>query len=196
MIRSTTAAVAALFLMGFVFTVPSMSLAKGGSGTVTTQVRAELVPCCADPEPEPNAHGRADRKIQSKSGAVKSDLFRAKVEIPVPSGGPGITDPTTADIRLVLSRASVDYAECFLVLDDDSIQAKGDDDDADGAEFQVKIQLRVKNATPVVKSVKGQCDVDLVTPDVQAGLPDVKAGDVATVTSDGTPFLQGTFVQR
>jgi len=32
----------------------------------------------------------------------------------------------------------------------------------------------------VLKEKKGTCDLDLVTADVQPGIPDVQAGDVAT----------------
>ena len=138
----------------------------------------------------------------SKSSVVQTDRFTAEVVIPVPSTGLGVTDPTKADIRLVLSRADTDYAERTLRLDDIETEG-GDDDEGDGAtraEFQVKVGLVMRGGTPVLKRPKGQCDVDLSTADVQPGVPDVKAGDVATVsvvdpeTSTRTPFLQGTFV--
>ncbi len=193
MIRSITAAIAALFLM---VSVPSMSVAKGGGpGTENARVEAELVPCCGNPEPE--AKGEARRKTQSKSGVVKSDTFRAKVEIPLPSVGLGITDPTTADIRLALSRAGLgDYAECFLEFDDDD-QAMSDGD-TEEAEFGLKIRLVMKKGTPVLRSMKGQC---IIAQTGQPGVPDVQAGDVATVNSVDssairTPFLEGTFVQH
>jgi hypothetical protein len=199
MIRFRTAVVAAVFLV--VFTAPSISSAdKGGGHHVSkTKVEATLLPCCGNPEP--NAHGDAQRATQSKDGALKADSFKTEVEIPVPSAGLGITDPTTADIRVVLSRAGADYAVCFLKLDDDN-EMDGTDDDQAGADFQVKVALKIKDGTPVIKSGKGQCDVDLVTPDIQPGVPDVLAGDVATVSvfhadpAPATPFLQGTFVQH
>ena len=108
----------------------------------------------------------------------------------------------------------MDYAECFLALADNSNDDlkstrstrgtnNGDDDNdnGSGAEFQVKIQLKSKNGTPVLTQSKGQCDVDLVTTGVQPGVPDVKAGDVATASvvdssTTRTLFLQGTFVQH
>lgn len=61
----------------------------------------------------------------------------------MPSAGLGITDPTTADIRLVLNRAGADYAICFFVLDNDN-ETDGDDGDPAGEEFQVKVALRIK----------------------------------------------------
>ncbi len=208
MIRYPMMVIAALFPMVSILTVPSASVADKGSST-TSDVRANLVPCCGNPEP--NAAGEAERKTQTKSGTVKSDVFSADIEIPVPSAGLGITDATTADIRLVLSRGGENYAECFLALDDDSdanIKStrstsnddNGNDDEA-GAEFQVKIQLKSKNGTPVLTQSKGQCDVDLGKPDVQPGVPSVEAGDVATASvvdssAIRTLFLQGTFVQH
>jgi hypothetical protein len=165
---------------------------------VKTDVRAQLDPCCGDPEPE--AEGKADRRTVSMNGTVKLDSFSAHVEIPVPSPGLGISDPMTADIRLVLSRAGADYAECFLVFEqeDDAQAAEGDDDNGGTtAEFQVKILQVMQNGSPVVKQVQGQCDVDLGMAGVQPGVPEVQAGDVGTVRVVGSStfmdFLQGTF---
>ena len=207
MIRYPMVVIAALFPMVSILIVPSVSVADS---TTTTDLRADLVPCCNNPEP--NADGEAERKTQSKSGTLKSDAFKADVEFPVPSAGLGITDPTTADIRLVLSRGGKDYAECFLALDDDSDNLKStassgnnndgnDDDDGDEVEFKVSIQLKVKQGTPVLTQKEGQCDIDLTMTGVQPGVPDVQVDDVATVsafdssTSTRTPFLQGTFAQ-
>lgn len=206
MIRYTMAVIAALVPMVSILSLPSVSAADSGS-----DLRAELVPCCNNPEP--NADGDAERKTQTKSGTLKSDAFKADVEFPVPSTGLGITDPTTADVRLVLSRGGQDYAECFLARDDDSNNLKSaqssgsdndgnDDGDGDEVEFKVSIQLKVKKGTPVLTQKEGQCDVDLVTAGIQPGVPDVQAGDVATTsvfdstTTTRTPFLQGTFAQH
>ena len=198
---STTTVVAVSFLVGSVVGIPSVGVADQGGhhDGVKTEVRAQLVPCCGNPEPQ--AHGKADAKTQSRDGVLQQARFQAGVEIPVPSTGLGITDPTTADIRLVLSRDGRDYAQCFLALDTDNEMDANDDDD-DGAEFEVKVALKVKNGTPVLKAGKGQCDINLTMANVQPGVPDVHAGDVATVSvfhpspAPATPFLQGTFVQR
>ena len=208
MIRYPMVVIAALFSMVSVLIVPSVGVADS---TTTTDLRADLVPCCNDPEP--NADGKAERKTQSKSGALKSDAFKANVELPVPSTGLGITDPATADIRLVLSRGGQDYAECFLTPDDESDNLKSvrssgnnndgnDDDDGNEVEFTVSIQIKVKKGTPVLTQKEGQCDVELGTSGIQPGVPDVQAGDIATASvldSSGTtrtPFLQGTFAQH
>lgn len=197
--RSGATVVAVLSVVTVLFTLPDPSWARMGSGKFAkTDVRAQLDPCCGDPEPE--AEGKADRRTFSMNGTVKLDSFSANVEIPVPSSGLGISDPTTADIRLVLSRAGTDYAECFLVLEqeDDAQVAEGDDDnEGTTAEFRVKILQVVQNGSPVVKQVQGQCDVDLGTAGVQPGVPAIQAGDVGTVrvvgSSTSTDFLQGTF---
>jgi len=200
--RSTTAVIAASFLAAAVLAAPSASSAKNGLGPATkTEVKAHLAPCCGSPEPD--AHGDADRKTVSKPAGIHVDHFSADVEIPAPSPGLGVTDPALADVRVVLSRESIDYAECFLRLDAD--ETEGDEDDDAGAtqaEFQVKVLFVDRHGSPLLKEIKGRCDVDLATAGVQPGVPDVEAGDVATAsvvdpaTSIRTPFLQGTFVAK
>jgi hypothetical protein len=207
MIRSTTAVIAGLVLVGSILTVPSASWARkgGGSHSSKTEVQAELAPCCGNPEPsEPGATGKAKRKAVSKDGSPRTDHFSADIEIPIPSAGLNITDPTTADIRLMLSREGTNYAECFLVLDADELaEPEGDDDDgrAATAEFHVKIMSAVKkDGPPVVRQVKGECSVNLDTADVQLGVPAVQAGDVATVrvvdSATFTEFALGTFTAK
>ena len=196
MIRSTLAVAAALSLIASILVTPSVTWAKrGGSQSDQTKLVAELAPCCGNPEP--HAEGKAARKTHSKDGSAAQDRFAARVEIPIPSTGLGITDPTTADIRLVLSRAGTDYAECFLVLDDNEDESGDDDAGGTSAEFVVKVGSKASSTGPVVKQIKGQCDIDLATADVQPGVPDVQAGDVATVRvvngSSSVDFLQGTF---
>ncbi|HLE42569.1 MAG TPA: hypothetical protein VJB36_00980 [Methylomirabilota bacterium] len=155
--------------------------------------RARLESCCGDPEPE--AEGKADRRTQFKRGVAWKDKFSAKVEIPVPSPGLGILTPLDAqlaDVRLVLSRAGVVYAECMLVLDDDE-GAEGE------AEYHVDLEFRTRTGRAGLRARHGSCDVDLVTPGVQNGVPDVQDGDVATVNVMGlvaVPFADGMFRQK
>jgi hypothetical protein len=196
MVRSTLAVVGAVSLIASVLGAPSESWARrDASQHDRTEVRADLAPCCGNPEA--NAQGHAERKTVSKSGSIKKDRFSAEVEIPIPSAGLGITDPTTADVRLILSRGGVAYAECFLVLDDEAMDQEGDDDTPGAtAEFQVKVMSTPRGE----REIRGQCDIDLATAGVQAGVPDVQAGDVATArvvdpsTSTPVDFLEGTFV--
>ena len=186
MIRVTMAVIAALTLVGSTLAVPSQSGAGNGGGKI--DVRAKLEPCCNAPEPE--AEGKAKRRAVTKNGSILIDQFRASVEIPIPSLGLGITDPTTADIRLTLSRAGLDYAVCFLVLDENQ---------GTSAEFQVRVISIPKKGTAIVRQIKGQCDIDLAQGNVQPGVPDVQDGDVATLsavnsaTSTSIDFLQGAF---
>ena len=184
--RSVKVAVAVLALTSFL-AAPSVGLAKSG-----VDLRAELTPCCGDPEPQ--AEGKkAEFKTQTKnSGNTGVANLRIEVEIPIPSAGLGITDPAAADIRVVFSRGGVgDYAECFMVLDED---------EDDKAKFELRIQQLSQNGTTIIKKAVGQCDIDLATDGVQSGVPGVLDGDLATVSSvveaTSTDFLQGTFAQH
>src|SRR5258706_519725 len=101
MIRFVTAVIGVLVVGAMIVAVPTPLLAKNGA--VKTEVRADLVPCCGDPEP--GAKGKARRMTITKNGGgAQLDFFSAQVQLPIPSAGLGITDPTTADVRLVLSR--------------------------------------------------------------------------------------------
>ena len=183
--RSVKVAVAVLALTSFL-AAPSVGLAKSG-----VDLRAELTPCCGAPEPQ--AEGKkAELKTQTKNGGnTRVDKLRIEVEIPIPSAGLGITDPAAADIRVVFSRGGGDYAECFMVLDED---------EGDKAKFELRIVQLSQNGTTIIKKAVGQCDIDLATAGVQPGVPGVLDGDLATVSSvvAATPidFLQGTFAQH
>ena len=150
-----------------------------------------LEPCCNDPEP--NAQGRASGTIVAftRLGTVL-EFSAVKVEFPVPSAGLGISDPTTADIRLVLRRGETDYAECFLAFEPCQ-SVEGED-----AVFKLQVGEFTRRGRGVLKGIKGQCDLDLRTLGIQAGVPELQNGDVATVrvvdtaTSTVTDFLQGT----
>lgn len=201
-----------------VFLSAGVSHAKKGGSKVKVEVEAELQPCgassgttspCAPGEtpPEPNAEGEAKHEKETKKGVVKKDEFKGKVKIPVdPASALGIVDEAAAegaDIRLILSRPSADFAECRLVFDEieeeDGEDGEDDDDDAVMAEY--KVDVRIKKGA--VQAKKGECTTMAGVPVV----PDAKAGDVVTATKvDLTEaalnrslrtldvdFLQGTF---
>ena len=89
---------------------------KGG-GTEKVELEAELEPCCNTPESE--AEGDSERKSKTKDGVSKEERFKAEVEIPIPNAlGIDESNAQSADIRLILSRAGTNYAECQLVFDE------------------------------------------------------------------------------
>jgi Fe-S cluster assembly iron-binding protein IscA len=196
--------VATICLAVSVFLSAGVSHAKSGS-EVKVEVEAELEPCgalapatspCATGGtiPEPGAEGEAKHEKETKKGVVKKDEFKGEVRIPVdPASVLGIVDEAAAegaDVRLILSRAGVDIAECRLAFDE--IEEEDDDDEVQ-AEF--KVDVRIKKGA--VQAKKGECDIDLLTAGIQSGVPDAQADDVATarLVVGGTPtdFLQGTF---
>lgn len=187
------------------FAFTGMSLAKGPKAKkVKTEARAELTPCCGDPLPEPDAKGKAKRKTETRSNVVQNDEFEAKVKVPVPSTGLGIIDEATAtaaDLRLILARSDTPYAECLLEFDE--IETEDEDGEVQTeAEYKVKVGARLRKGVLVLQEDKGECDTDLAAEGVQAGVPAVQEGDVATVSivppapASAIPFLEGTFMKK
>jgi hypothetical protein len=192
-----------------VFVSAGVSHAKKGGSKVKVKVEAELEPCgavapatspCAPggTPPESDAKGEAKHEKETRNGVIKKDEFKGKVKIPVDPGSQlGIIDEAAAegaDIRLILSRAGADFAECRLVFDE--IEEEDDDDEV---QAEYKVDVRIKKGA--VQAKKGVCDMDLATADIQSGVPDAQAGDVVTATLVVNPadrtldvdFLQGTF---
>ncbi len=186
--------------------------APASAKTVNTEFKTDLDPCCAAPA-EDNG-GSAGYKKQVVNGATtKQERFRAQAQVELPSAALGIAtvaDAEAADIRVILSRAAVDYAECSLLMfetDQQTETVNGEVVAITVAEFLVDVRNLLSKGSPVLRSLVGSCDIDLSTPGVQNGVPVVQAGDVATVTlvdpseaaldpasrTMDKDFLQGTF---
>lgn len=187
-LTALTLAVLALFVAGGVVSAKDGNSGKGGgkggkggsNSSADTRLEADLEPCCNTPEPK--AEGDAERRTQTKNNAIKDDRFKVEVELPIPNTlGIDVGTARTADIRLILTRGTTDYAECRLVFDE--IQQ---DKTTGQIEAEYKLDLRAN------KTGKGSCD---------GGLPAVQAGDVSTATLVANPadrtldvdLLQGTF---
>jgi hypothetical protein len=199
-------------LAASVFLSAGVSHAKKSSSTVKVKVEADLHPCGAvlpatspcvtgGTPPELGAEGEAKHEKESKGGVSKKDEFKGTVKIPVSlTSALGIFDATAAgvaDIRLILSKAGGDYAECKLAFY--KIEAEDDDDDDAAAVMaEYKVNVLIKKGAVVAK--KGGC-----TDMAGAGpiVPDAQLDDVATATKVVNPldrtldvdFLQGTFVK-
>ncbi len=140
-------------------------LAQAGTTHKPAELRAKLRAGAGDPEPE--LRGDARRRTQNANKDTK-DEFKGRIDFPFPGNSLGITTEeaaASADIRLILSRDGIDYAECFLELDEDEL--------GDEAEFKVDIRRRDGR----LDEKKGTIDTDLSSPGIQAGLPAVQAGD-------------------
>jgi hypothetical protein len=178
-----------LFAMVFLsFALPGSAEAKKGSkgghggGSEKVKLEAELEPCCNTPEP--GAEGESERRSKTKDGVSKEERFKAEVEIPFPNAlGIDQSNAQSADIRLILSRAGTNYAECLLVFD----EIENDDGEV---EVEYKLDLKIKEDGK--QKSRGSCDV---------GMPDVVDGDLATAVLVVNPLdrtqdialLEGTF---
>jgi hypothetical protein len=185
--------------------------AKNGGSNNNIDLKANLNPCCA--AASENNDGSAEYSKQTSNGATKQERFRTQAKVELPSAALGIVDAATAqaaDVRVILTRNTVDYAECTLDFDVIAQELEIEDGQtvlANEAEFAIDIRNQLKKGHLVVRVGKGTCDVDLTTPGVQAGVPVVQSGDIATVTlvdpSEASlapasrtldkDFLQGTF---
>jgi hypothetical protein len=194
---------AALCLTASTFLLNDASFAGGHKPKKEkTEVRASLKPCCG--EVEPAAEGKSKRKTEARATVVEKDAFEAKVHVPVPSTGLGIADEAAAEsavLHLVLSNAGGPYADC--VLEFTEIETEEDDSGIETyAEYKVQLQQQSKKGVTVLKEKKGACDTDLVTADVQAGVPNVQEGDSALVSllqpdpDPAIPFLEGVFTKK
>lgn len=181
--------------------LPPAAVGANGLGEEVEVMWATLGPCCGDPEPE--AHGKAIRKIVTDEGITLRERFRAKVEVPVPSIGLAIADEaaaTSADIRVILSREGADYAECLMEFIEVETELE---DGVLVTEAKYKVNVVQPAGGPLLLK-RGTCDVDLTLAGVQPGVPQVLPGDVATVVlvvdqTDRTldvPFLDGVFVVK
>lgn len=190
-----------------VFLSAGVSHAKKGGSKVKVEVEAELEPCgaispatspCAPTgtPPEPNAEGKAKHKKETWNGVIKKDEFKGTVKIPVdPASALGIVDEASAenaDVRLILSRAGAEFAECRLVFDEIEGEDEDDDDDDDEIQAEFKVDVRIKNGA--LQEKKGICTMTTTGEHV---VPNAQVGDVATATlvtgGTQTDFLQGTF---
>jgi len=196
--RSATV-VAPFWLVASSLVVAPIGAAYAAAPVTQTLSVADLTPCCGNPVPD--ATGIAQSNSLSKADVGQADIFSSRIIIPS-STSSTITIATSAsdssaDIRVVLSRGGLDYAECFPVREHDG----PDDHSSSGGSstFAVDIVKVTFHSVTVFKQVQGRCDVDLSTGGIQPGVPAVQAGDVATassvVNSIRTDFLSGIFVQ-
>ncbi len=194
-----------------VLSVPSLSFAHksdeehkhGKNGPkVPTKIRASAS-LTAPLAVVTSATGRIKRKADLKRGVIKKDSLSARVHIPLPSLVPAIPDAASAllaDVRLVFSREGVAYAECTMkqAVDTETEDTNGDTvlETISTAVYKLNVEL-LPNKHKTLRARKGTCDVDLVTADVQLGVPAVQAGDTVSVQHHvlGVPteFLLGSF---
>lgn len=149
--------------------------ASPGQRAVPTNVKIKLRPAV-------KGGGEGEGSLQRKvKGGTERDL-RFSVEATI---SPATIATQTSELHLAITRANAPFANCTLVLHD------ADDDDSADSEAEYKLDLRSRNAGPVVAK-SGFCDTDPATPAVDAGIPALAAGDVLTITDgNGVVLLSG-----
>ncbi len=174
-----------------VFMLAGVNHANGGGpvSKVKVNVRAELEPFNGSPEPDADGKVRHHKEARTKHEItkIKKDEFKGLVKIQVdPESLLGIVNEDTAegaDVRVILTRNGITYAECLLEF----VEADDDDDDDEGVQAHYRVHVRIKKG--VVKEKKGMC----ILADSSHAVPDALADDVAMATANGVAFLQGTF---
>ncbi|MGZ8249154.1 hypothetical protein [Methylomagnum sp.] len=153
---------------------------SGGNGGAKV-VRATLAGTV-----EPGARGEV--KLKQK---LRGNQLEAEATLPVPSAALAVADRTAAQnatLTLTLSRSGQPYAECDFDLKSMQMNKKK-------ATGSAKYKIEIYDRGGVLQERYGICDLDLVTPGVQRGLPTLQTGDAAAVVIDtnNASFLEGIF---
>jgi hypothetical protein len=150
--------------------------------------------------PVPGAKGEVkyEAEFLSDGVTVKEAEFKAKVQIPIPNNvGIDATNAATPGIiTLDLTRLNQStqlnesYATCTMALKKVVGKQNGTK-----AMYALKVQAKLKNGQyqPGKKQL-GSCDIDLITADIQSGVPAVQPGDTAyVVVNSNTDILTAVF---
>jgi hypothetical protein len=155
------------------------------------EIEAELTDCASPCLTVPGAKGELeyDAEFLSDGVTVKEVVFQAVVTIPVPNSlGINATNGGTGGLVVIdltrlnpSSQLAEPYATCTMVLK----KAK-----ASSLTYVLKLSGKLKNGQFVAsKKSRGFCDIDLITANVQSGMPAIEDGDVAFVSVNGTDIL-------
>ena len=115
------------------------------------------------------ATGRVLHSIWYDESGVERQAYRTVVKVKVPARLPGLDSLAGvlgADVRISLSSGGVPYAECMLPVQLISSRSI--------AIFELYLGARGDE----VKPYKGVCDVDLETPGIQFGIPQMRFQDL------------------
>ncbi len=162
-----------------------------------TKYTLRLAGCCALEAAE--ASGRLDYRRSAEKSGRPNEKFDAKIQIPLPSTTLNLTTPEAAiaaQFRLVFAREGVNFATCALAVNPESVHSGDDQEDDSDDSDKVQYRLRLEKRGTSYRTKRGSCDTDLAIEGDQAGIPDVKTGDVVSVEMLSgmawTPFLQAT----
>lgn len=153
------------------------------------EMEAKLTPCATPCVTVPGAKGELEYEQEFLSDGVtlKEVELEAVVKIPVPNvlGITATTGGTVVQLDLTrlnpLSQLAEPYATCIMVL------KKGK---PTSLTYALKVSGKLKNGQLVAgKKPLGTCDTDLLTANVQSGIPAIQDGDAAFVSVNGTDIL-------
>jgi hypothetical protein len=154
-------------------------------------IEAELTACASPCVTVPGAEGELEYKAEFLNDGitVKEVKFQAVVTIPIPnilgiaatnSGAEGLVviDLTRLNPS---SQLAEPYATCTMVLK----KAR-----ATSLTYALRLSAKLKKGQFVAgKKSRGFCDIDLITADVQTGIPAIQDGDFTFVSVNGTDIL-------
>jgi hypothetical protein len=154
-------------------------------------IEAELTACASPCVTVPGAEGELEYKAEFLNDGitVKEVKFQAVVTVPIPnilgiaatnSGAEGLVviDLTRLNPS---SQLAEPYATCTMVLK----KAR-----ATSLTYALRLSAKLKKGQFVAgKKSRGFCDIDLITADVQTGIPAIQDGDFTFVSVNGTDIL-------
>jgi hypothetical protein len=154
-------------------------------------IEAELTACASPCVNVPGAEGELEYKAKFRNDGitVKKVKFEAVVTIPIPNNvGIAATNSGAAGLVVIdLTRLNPSgqlaepYATCTMVLK----KAR-----ATSLTYALRLSAKLKKGQFVPgKKSRGFCDIDLITTDVQTGIPAIQDGDFAFVSANGTDIL-------
>ena len=154
-------------------------------------IEAELTACASPCVIVPGAEGELEYKAEFLNDGitVKQVKFQAVVTIPVPNIlGIAATNSGTAGLVVTdltrlnpSSQLAEPYATCAMVL----TKAQ-----ATSLTYALRLSAKLKKGQFVAgKKSRGFCDIDLITADVQTGIPAIQDGDFAFVSVNDTDIL-------
>jgi len=125
---------------------------------------------------EPRVRGKAVYKTHNGKEKFEAEL---KLLVPTQNLGLSVSNADLASVTATLSNGTP-YAVCTLDL---KKMRRG----------KASYEINAKSSKKGIREKWGFCDVDLMTPGIQSGIPAPSAGDTVEIDVDGTVVVTGQF---
>jgi hypothetical protein len=159
-----------------------------GNSQVNFRLRTQFFPVSGVAT---SATGSVNYRLK-RNGSTRDDQLAISVKIPIPSTIPFADTYTSARALLLqatLSRNDVPFAVCTLQPVGRSVL-----NTRPAIEFRVDTKDDRRSDRGRAHAIRGTCDIDLMTPGMQQGLPVILMNDTIVVRdSVAGDFLQGKF---